>query len=148
MTDDELKEKLSGCEGFVFAAGVDERVEGPAPIYELYKKYNKAKNAEIEISAQIKKGEAELQYVKSVLDALSRCEGQAELDEIRLELTEAGYIKAAAEEIKLRSRQYAKRQLTWFKRNEQAKRLVWDSSLDFVRVYQSSTEYLEETGIV
>ena len=64
----------------------------------LYKKYNKAKNAEIEISAQIKKGEAELQYVRSVLDALSRCEGQAELDEIRLELTEAGYIKAAAEE--------------------------------------------------
>ena len=59
-----------------------------------------------------------------------------------------GDVKAAAEEIKLRSRQYAKRQLTWFKRNEQAKRLVWDSSLDFVRVYQSSTEYLEETGIV
>lgn len=40
MTDDQLREKLSGCEGFVFAAGVDERVEGPAPIYELYKKYN------------------------------------------------------------------------------------------------------------
>lgn len=40
MTDDELKEKLTGCEGFVFAAGVDERVEGPAPIYELYRKYN------------------------------------------------------------------------------------------------------------
>ena len=40
MTDEELKEKLSGCEGFVFAAGVDERVEGPAPIYELYRKYN------------------------------------------------------------------------------------------------------------
>ncbi len=27
-------------DGFVFAAGVDERVEGPAPIYDLYKKYN------------------------------------------------------------------------------------------------------------
>ena len=40
MTDDQLRDKLSGCEGFVFAAGVDERVEGPAPIYELYKKYN------------------------------------------------------------------------------------------------------------
>ena len=31
---------MKGCEGFVFAAGVDERVEGPAPIYNLYKKYN------------------------------------------------------------------------------------------------------------
>lgn len=40
MSDEQLKEKLEGCEGFVFAAGVDERVEGPAPIYELYRKYN------------------------------------------------------------------------------------------------------------
>lgn len=40
MSDDEIRAMLDGCEGFVFAAGVDERVEGPAPIYELYKKYN------------------------------------------------------------------------------------------------------------
>lgn len=40
MTDDEIRQHFEGCEGFVFAAGVDERVEGPAPIYELYKKYN------------------------------------------------------------------------------------------------------------
>ncbi len=40
MTDDELKRYFYGCEGFVFAAGVDERVEGPAPIYELFWKYN------------------------------------------------------------------------------------------------------------
>ncbi len=40
MSDDELRRHFEGCEGFVFAAGVDERVEGPAPIYELFKKYN------------------------------------------------------------------------------------------------------------
>ena len=40
MTDDEIRAMFDGCEGFVFAAGVDERVEGPAPIYDLYKKYN------------------------------------------------------------------------------------------------------------
>ena len=40
MDDEGIKKMLSGCEGFVFAAGVDERVEGPAPIYNLYKKYN------------------------------------------------------------------------------------------------------------
>jgi nucleoside-diphosphate-sugar epimerase len=40
MSDDELRAHLDGCEGFVFAAGVDERVEGPAPIYDMYKKYN------------------------------------------------------------------------------------------------------------
>ena len=40
MNDNEIKKMFEGCEGFVFAAGVDERVEGPAPIYNLYKKYN------------------------------------------------------------------------------------------------------------
>ncbi|WP_455267166.1 hypothetical protein [Ruminococcus sp.] len=29
MSDDELCKHLTGCDGFVFAAGVDERVEGP-----------------------------------------------------------------------------------------------------------------------
>ncbi len=40
MDDDAIRGYMKGCEGFVFAAGVDERVEGPAPIYELFKKYN------------------------------------------------------------------------------------------------------------
>ena len=40
MTDEEIRAHFKGCQGFVFAAGVDERVEGPAPIYNLYKKYN------------------------------------------------------------------------------------------------------------
>lgn len=40
MSDDEIREHLRGCDAFVFAAGVDERVEGPAPIYDLYKKFN------------------------------------------------------------------------------------------------------------
>jgi dihydroflavonol-4-reductase len=39
-TDENLAGRLRGCEGLVFAAGVDERVEGPAPIYEFFKKYN------------------------------------------------------------------------------------------------------------
>ena len=36
-----------------------------------------------------------------------------------------GDVRAAAEEIKLRSRQYAKRQRTWFRRNREAKSLLW-----------------------
>lgn len=40
LSDDELRAHFAGCEGFVFAAGVDERVEGPPPIYDLYEKYN------------------------------------------------------------------------------------------------------------
>ncbi|AEV28126.1 nucleoside-diphosphate-sugar epimerase [Sphaerochaeta pleomorpha str. Grapes] len=40
MSDEEIKTRLSGCKGFVFAAGIDERFEGPPPIYDSYKKYN------------------------------------------------------------------------------------------------------------
>lgn len=40
LTDEELSGHMKGCEGFIFAAGVDERVEGPPPIYDLYEKYN------------------------------------------------------------------------------------------------------------
>ena len=40
MSDDDLRTFFQGCEGFVFAAGVDERIEGPAPIYDFFKKYN------------------------------------------------------------------------------------------------------------
>lgn len=40
MSDNDLKDFLTGSEDFIFAAGIDERVEGPAPIYNLYEKYN------------------------------------------------------------------------------------------------------------
>lgn len=40
MSDEQLKHHFDGCEGFVFAAGVDERVEGAPPIYDLFKKFN------------------------------------------------------------------------------------------------------------
>lgn len=40
MTDKEIKEKMSGCEAFVFAAGVDERIEANSPVYDFFKKHN------------------------------------------------------------------------------------------------------------
>ncbi len=40
MTDEQVLELMDGCDCFVFAAGVDERVEFPAPVYAAYKKYN------------------------------------------------------------------------------------------------------------
>jgi len=40
LSDDEVRECFSGCEGFVFAAGVDERIEGPSPVYDFFNKYN------------------------------------------------------------------------------------------------------------
>ncbi len=40
LTDGEIRQHFDGCEGFVFAAGIDERVEGPPPVYDMFKKYN------------------------------------------------------------------------------------------------------------
>lgn len=40
MSDDEIREYMKGCDSFVFAAGVDERIEGKPPIYEMYRKFN------------------------------------------------------------------------------------------------------------
>ncbi|HZK39601.1 MAG TPA: NAD-dependent epimerase/dehydratase family protein [Clostridia bacterium] len=40
MNDDEIKALMAGCDTFIFAAGIDERVEFPAPVYEYYEKYN------------------------------------------------------------------------------------------------------------
>ena len=53
----------------------------------------------------------------------------------------------AAEEIKLRSRQYAKRQLTWFRRNPDARWLLWDREPDLSAALQTSTKYLSDFGI-
>ena len=39
-TDDQIRALLRGHDCFVFAAGVDERVEFPAPVYDAYDKYN------------------------------------------------------------------------------------------------------------
>ena len=58
-----------------------------------------------------------------------------------------GDTRAAAEEIKLRSRQYAKRQLTWFKRNTAAKQIVWGSDPNLLDALRRSTEFMEEFGI-
>ncbi len=58
-----------------------------------------------------------------------------------------GDVRAAAEEIKLRSRQYAKRQRTWFRRNREAKSLLWGPVPNFEDVLHRSTAFLEEIGI-
>ena len=39
-TDEEIESMLKGCDVFIFAAGVDERVEFPAPVMDYYYKFN------------------------------------------------------------------------------------------------------------
>ena len=62
----------------------------------FYKDYAKLKNAEKELTKQISLGEEELHYLKSVLEELSRADTEAELEEIRRELQDGGYIRPDA----------------------------------------------------
>lgn len=59
----------------------------------FYKDYTRMKNAEKELTHQISLGETELQYLKSVLEELNRAQTEAELEEIRRELQEGGYLR-------------------------------------------------------
>ncbi|MDD3260873.1 MAG: NFACT family protein, partial [Oscillospiraceae bacterium] len=65
-----------------------------------YKSYRKARTAQEVLTVQIQNAEAELAYLDSVFDELSRAEKERDLNEIRAELTESGYLR----------RQKAKRQ--------------------------------------
>jgi len=58
-----------------------------------YKEYTKLKNAEGVLTEQIARGEEELEYLESVLEALGRAESENDLLEIREELAQAGYVK-------------------------------------------------------
>ena len=53
----------------------------------------------------------------------------------------------AVELIKLSSRRYAKRQLTWFSRTEDALRLRWDGAPDFEEALRVSTDFLARRGL-
>ena len=53
----------------------------------------------------------------------------------------------ALEEVKLRSRQYAKRQLTWLRRNPAIHWVFWEKDRNFARALQISTEILSAAGV-
>ena len=57
-------------------------------------------------------------------------------------------LETAVEEIKLRSRQYAKRQLTWLRRNPNLHWLLWTSEPDFTEALHRSTQFMEEFGLL
>ena len=62
---------------------------------------------------------------------------------------EEGYATAseAVEEVKLRSRQYAKRQLTWLRRNQSIHWIRWEKVPDFQKALQKATEILTAEGL-
>ncbi len=70
---------------------LDTRLSPAANAQRYYKRYNKSKNAKRELSHQLELGEAELEYIYSVFDALTHAETPTDLSEIRDELYRSGY---------------------------------------------------------
>ena len=56
-------------------------------------------------------------------------------------------VEEGAEEVKLRSRQYAKRQLTWFRRNPNTHWIRWGENPNFSQAVASSTELAHAHGL-
>ncbi len=56
-------------------------------------------------------------------------------------------LEEAAAEIKLRSRQYAKRQLTWLRRNPDGKWFYLEKIPNFPALLQDSTDFVREKGV-
>ncbi len=70
---------------------LDPRLTPAQNAQKYYKRYTKAKSAESALTKQIALARAELEYIASVSDALSRARSEIELTELRRELYESGY---------------------------------------------------------
>lgn len=66
-----------------------------------YKEYRKAKTAEEILQKQLQLGESELKYLDSVFDTLTRATTTRELEELRLELEQTGYLRRKTNRQKL-----------------------------------------------
>ena len=75
---------------------LDIRLNPAQNAQKYYAQYRKADTAEKMLHKLIEQGEAELLYIDSVFDALTRAETSADLDAIRAELAQGGYVRTAA----------------------------------------------------
>ncbi len=72
---------------------LDERYTPSQNAQNYYKKYNKAKSAEVMLAKQIQEAERELSYIDTVFDSLTKAETESDLAQIRTELSVSGYGK-------------------------------------------------------
>ncbi|MGN1404130.1 MAG: NFACT family protein, partial [Ruminococcus sp.] len=72
---------------------LDARLTPPQNAQKYYQAYKKACTAEKILTEQIAKGREELAYLDSVLDVLSRAETENDLEQLRTELAEQGYLR-------------------------------------------------------
>ena len=79
---------------------LDPALSAAANAQKYYKDYRRAQTAERILTDRIAEGEQELIYLDSVFDSLSRATSTRELEELRRELEEQGYLKRQKGKIK------------------------------------------------
>ncbi len=78
-------------DGKIIEIPLSERMTPAQNAQSYYKKYNKSKSAKVHLAEQLEVARSELEYIKTVFDALSRAQTERELSEIRAELYHSGY---------------------------------------------------------
>lgn len=73
---------------------LDSRISPSQNVQKFYKEYTKSKHAIKLLNEQIELSKVERDYLEGVLDTLSRVQLEDEINEIRSELAEQGYIKS------------------------------------------------------
>lgn len=94
---------------------LDTRLTPAANAQRLYKRYNKSKNAKVELTRQIELGETELVYLDSVFDALTHAETAADLAQIREELYRSGYASKMKQYKVTPARKKTNPEVLWFR---------------------------------
>ena len=79
---------------------LDPALSAAANAQKYYKEYRKAQTAERILTDRIAEGEQEMIYLDSVFDSLTRAASTRELEELRRELEEQGYLKRQRGKIK------------------------------------------------
>ncbi|MCR5141501.1 MAG: NFACT family protein [Ruminococcus sp.] len=72
---------------------LDPRLTPTQNAQKYYKEYKKADTAEKLLAGLIEKGEQELSYIDSVLDSLTRADSESDIEQLREELADEGYIR-------------------------------------------------------
>lgn len=73
-----------------------------------YKKYNKAKTAETEMKVQIKNTLADMEYLESTLVAVQTAQDETDINAIRTELANEGYLNRRTQNKKAKSQENSK----------------------------------------
>ncbi len=96
---------ISYYDGSELEIGLDEKLSGAKNAQQYFKKYNKLKSAKKEKLRQLEECEADIAYLQQVTGLLPGIKTHAEIDAVREELIEQGYVRPRLAKEKAKKRQ-------------------------------------------